>query len=247
MDQAESEIKYLQDYVAKLAESSKSGEFVESMESAIKSKVESMESVESSTESNAKSSESMESNSKWKAESGESAESNLTKSKTPNPNFIAGDFTKLESFKFRDKFDCIYSRFTLHSIDKNAQDKVLKNCIKYLKIGGILAIEVRGKKNSLYKKGLEVEKDAFIYEEHYRRFLDFGETCEFINGICEADSNGDSKTDSSVDSHIDSNEIFNGYSSANFNVDSSVVCGINANINSNMGGGAIWIVREIGF
>ncbi|WP_370523450.1 hypothetical protein [Helicobacter winghamensis] len=40
---------------------------------------------------------------------------------------------------------------------------------------GIFAIEVRGYKNSLYRMGIPVidEKDAFIFENHYRRFLNF--------------------------------------------------------------------------
>lgn len=59
---------------------------------------------------------------------------------------------------------------------------------RLLKNGGILAIEARGKKNSLYQKGQEVQKDAFIYEQHYRRFLDFDNSIDEIKNICGSGS-----------------------------------------------------------
>lgn len=71
------------------------------------------------------------------------------------------------------KYDAIYSRFTLHSVNKKSQDNLFSNLNKLLNDNGILCIEVRGKKNSLFGKGESAEKDAFIYENHYRRFLDF--------------------------------------------------------------------------
>lgn len=89
-----------------------------------------------------------------------------------NLTFTADDFTSLKREK---KYDIIYSRFTLHSIPIEKQHKVLKWSFSQLSTNGVLCIEVRGKKNEIYQKGASVqgEKDAFIYDDHYRRFLDF--------------------------------------------------------------------------
>jgi tellurite methyltransferase len=86
--------------------------------------------------------------------------------------FIKGDFTKLEDIG---TFNVVYSRFTLHSVSKVEQDKVLKFATKQLVKKGLFCIEVRGKKNELFGKGVRVvgEKDAYIFDDHYRRFLDF--------------------------------------------------------------------------
>lgn len=90
-----------------------------------------------------------------------------------NLKFEVGDFTHLPDAE--SKFDAVYSRFTLHSVSKTGQDRVLKWSDASLTDGGYLCIETRGQKNELYKKGLPVEgeEDAYIYNNHYRRFVDF--------------------------------------------------------------------------
>lgn len=110
---------------------------------------------------------------------------NNSQSQQNNPRFLCGDFTQLDSFGLRQEFDCIYSRFTLHSISKEQQDKTLADCLKYCKEGGMLAIEVRGEKNSLCGKGKAVENEpnAFIYDNHYRRFLSFNQTLQEIESL----------------------------------------------------------------
>lgn len=110
---------------------------------------------------------------------------NNSQSQQNNPHFLCGDFTQLDSFSFQRQFDCIYSRFTLHSISKEQQDKTLADCLKYCKEGGMLAIEVRGEKNSLCGKGKAVENEpnAFIYDNHYRRFLSFNQTLQEIESL----------------------------------------------------------------
>lgn len=90
----------------------------------------------------------------------------------PNIKFIHGDFTKL---KFIDgvknyKYEYAYSRFTLHAIPKVDADNALLWVSQNLVKGGYLFIEARSTKSSLYGKGEQVEKDAFIYD-HYRRFI----------------------------------------------------------------------------
>ena len=94
--------------------------------------------------------------------------------------FLAGDFTKLPDFNFA-PFDCIYSRFTWHSIDTTGEARLLNDCPKLLKSGGILAIEARGFQNSLFQKGEKVGENAYIFGGHYRRFVDFDALCEKLS------------------------------------------------------------------
>lgn len=90
-----------------------------------------------------------------------------------NPNYIRGDFTALED---RDMpADLVYSRFTLHSVDAAGQNSAITWAHRNLVPGGHLLIETRGQKNELYGLGdpVDGEPDAFVYEDHYRRFVDF--------------------------------------------------------------------------
>ncbi len=100
----------------------------------------------------------------------------------PNIQFVCNDFTSLED---NHKFDLVYSRFTLHSITAAEEAKVLSWAHRNLSAGGFFCIEVRGKKNEIYQKGEPVsgEKDAFIYNEHYRRFLDFDELKKSLSAL----------------------------------------------------------------
>ena len=91
-----------------------------------------------------------------------------------NLDFYCGDFTTLN---FGESYDIIYSRFTLHSINYKEQVRVLDWAFKHLSDNGLFCIEVRGKKNELYGKGEAVadEIDAYIYDQHYRRFIELGQ------------------------------------------------------------------------
>ena len=98
-----------------------------------------------------------------------------TNGQHPNLTFMAGDFTNLRDNNDGTKYDLIYSRFTLHSVTAEAQQRTLEWCKDNLTAGGKLCIETRGQKNEIYAKGKPVpdEQDAFIFEGHYRRFVDF--------------------------------------------------------------------------
>ncbi|MCA9341607.1 methyltransferase domain-containing protein [Candidatus Saccharibacteria bacterium] len=95
-----------------------------------------------------------------------------SRNKLENIKYEPGDFTSLADTD--DGVDVVYSRFTLHSVDRQGQSRALAWAARNLVDGGRLCIEVRGKKNDLYGKGIPVdsEPDAFIYNDHYRRFLD---------------------------------------------------------------------------
>ncbi len=111
-----------------------------------------------------------------------------------NLRFVAGDFTALEGFGFaQSSFDCVYSRFTLHSIDAEAQARVFRAALALLKDGGIFAIETRGTKNALYGKGEPVsgQKDAFIHDNHYRRFVHFERVVAELSATTMSGGGGD--------------------------------------------------------
>lgn len=100
------------------------------------------------------------------------------KHKSANLAFKSGDFTALPNAE--SAFDTIYSRFTLHSINASQQSNLFKWISANLKADGILAIECRGYKNALYGLGEMVETDAFIYENHYRRFVNLESLLEIL-------------------------------------------------------------------
>jgi cyclopropane fatty-acyl-phospholipid synthase-like methyltransferase len=89
-----------------------------------------------------------------------------------NITFECADFTNLDNSR---QFDVIYSRFTIHSITEQKEDKVLTWAFQNLNPNGKFCIEARGQKNEIFGKGAPVKNqpNAFIYNEHYRRFLNF--------------------------------------------------------------------------
>lgn len=101
------------------------------------------------------------------------------------------DLLRYESADFTDMpdsnspYDVIYSRFTLHSVTAKGQRSALEWSRRNLAAGGKLCIETRGQKNELYKKGdpVEGEKNAYIFNEHYRRFVDFEDFKEEISAV----------------------------------------------------------------
>jgi tellurite methyltransferase len=96
--------------------------------------------------------------------------------------FHADDFTSLSDI---DLVDIIYSRFTIHSISKEQEQRTLEWTYRNSKTGGYFCIEVRGQKNEIYKLGEQVkgETDAFIYNGHYRRFINFDDLCQSLEQI----------------------------------------------------------------
>jgi tellurite methyltransferase len=94
-----------------------------------------------------------------------------------NLEFRKENFTKLGN---NYTYDIVYSRFTLHSITEKEQNDVINWTYNYLNNDGIFCVEVRGQQNSLYKKGDRVpgQADAYYYENHYRRFLNFNLFCK---------------------------------------------------------------------
>ena len=65
----------------------------------------------------------------------------------------------------------IYSRWTMHAIDEEAEKRTLDMVARNLLPGGRFFVEARGIGDNLYGKGEQVGEHAF-FTDHYRRFMD---------------------------------------------------------------------------
>ena len=88
-----------------------------------------------------------------------------------NAIFICDDFVKTDTI-YQKQFDYIYSRFTLHAITRKQENVILKKAYYSLKQNGKLFIEARTIRDELFGKGIPKGDNAFIFNEHYRRFID---------------------------------------------------------------------------
>ena len=93
-----------------------------------------------------------------------------------NLNFKADDFTNLDDDK---KYDYIYSRFTLHSVNEKAEKRVFDWITKQLNDEGLFFLEVRSINDPMFEKGEKISESENV-TTHYRRYLDFNETIEKI-------------------------------------------------------------------
>ena len=85
--------------------------------------------------------------------------------------FICDDFVNAEAI-YQIQYDYCYSRFTLHAINAEQEAQILDKAYKMLKSAGYLFIEARSIRDEKFGKGQEVEKNAYIHDGHYRRFID---------------------------------------------------------------------------
>ncbi len=101
----------------------------------------------------------------------EEAISQLNQLKLKNGNFVCDDFVSSKAL-YQVQYDYIYSRWTMHAISEQQEDELLGNARDALKEGGLFLIEARSVRDSLYGKGTCVGKHAFIYNSHFRRFME---------------------------------------------------------------------------
>jgi len=85
-------------------------------------------------------------------------------------NFINDDFKKIKDKK-KIRFDIIYARFFLHTINDKQENNLLKiiNFLKKKK-NFLVALEFRTNKDKLIKKGKYINKNT-RFTDHYRRFI----------------------------------------------------------------------------
>ena len=98
----------------------------------------------------------------------------LEERKTPNVSFLCGDFISHPAHTPA-RYHYAYSRFTIHAINRKQEALLLQTMYQALKPGGKFFIEVRSVHDPLYGKGQPVERNAFFYDNHYRRFIVLGE------------------------------------------------------------------------
>lgn len=96
-----------------------------------------------------------------------------------NAEFLCGDFVNSNVHQ-PDSYDYAYSRFTIHSINRNQERVLLNNLFRGLRPNGKLFIEVRGVKDPLFGRGRQIERNAYFYDNHYRRFIVLDELVESL-------------------------------------------------------------------
>jgi len=84
--------------------------------------------------------------------------------------FLEGDFSNLQIEE--NKYDYIYSRFTLHAVDEMSENRTLGWIEDSLSQKGLFFLEARSIKDELFGEGNRVGKNEY-FTDHYRRFLDF--------------------------------------------------------------------------
>lgn len=102
--------------------------------------------------------------------------------KEENACFICDDFVSSSTI-YSGQYDYVYSRFTLHAINKEQEIEVLNNVHKVLKDGGDFFIEVRSVNDELYGRGREVAPDSYVYDGHFRRFIRIEELTKELEQI----------------------------------------------------------------
>lgn len=85
--------------------------------------------------------------------------------------FVCDDFVNAQAI-YQIQYDYCYSRFTLHAINEEQETQILGKAYQMLKPNGYLFIEARSVHDGKYGEGQEVEKNAYIHDGHYRRFID---------------------------------------------------------------------------
>lgn len=89
----------------------------------------------------------------------------------PNITFHAGDMGMLANYG---TIDYLYSRFSIHSVNREIENKVFQWASDNITNDGLFFIEVRSINDELYGQGTEVGKHEFS-TDHYRRFIELSE------------------------------------------------------------------------
>ncbi len=105
----------------------------------------------------------------------------LAKGNMGNVSFLCDDF--VTSALYRRKFDYCYSRFSIHAVTLNQQETLLKNIYDCLNDQGKLFVEARSIHDELYGKGSMIEKDTYVYNGHFRRFIKLEELVDNLHRL----------------------------------------------------------------
>lgn len=93
-------------------------------------------------------------------------------------NFLPGEFGN--HIIFEPTFvDAVYSRFVMHAMNEEAEDKALLKAFSVLKNKGKLLLEFRTNKDPLMQHG-QIVSESERLTDHYRRFIDLDKFCEKV-------------------------------------------------------------------
>lgn len=95
----------------------------------------------------------------------------------PNICFQHGDVAS-PVFHQPDSYHNAYSRFSLHAMTEEHACLLLRSVFQSLRPGGRFFIEVRSVRDPLFGKGKELERNSWLYDSHYRRFVVLEELVE---------------------------------------------------------------------
>lgn len=98
------------------------------------------------------------------------------------PRLVARPMENLDD-RHAGELDAVYMRFVLHAVTAEVASAGLRWAARNLRPGGRLFAEARSVRGSLYGKGRPAGRDAFIQDDHYRRFIRAGELRDEIVGI----------------------------------------------------------------
>ena len=96
--------------------------------------------------------------------------------------FICDDFVSSSAI-FSGQYDYVYARFSLHAINEEQETEVLHNVYKVLKQGGKFFVEVRSVNDELYGQGKKVGNNAYIFDGHFRRFIEIEQLVKKMKDI----------------------------------------------------------------
>lgn len=101
--------------------------------------------------------------------------------KSKRINFICADMGNMPDIVDA-PFNYAYSRFSLHAIQAEAQQKVLNWVVNNLLEDGLLFIEARSDKDPMFLQGKQISNNENI-TDHYRRYLNFQDTLTQIKNL----------------------------------------------------------------
>lgn len=94
--------------------------------------------------------------------------------------FVCDDFVCSPTI-FVGQYDYIYSRFSLHAINEEQENDVIENIFNALNSHGKVFVEVRSVNDDIFGKGKMVARNSYIYEGHFRRFVQMEELINKLN------------------------------------------------------------------
>lgn len=95
-----------------------------------------------------------------------------------NIEFIDGEFG-VDIPCLPQEVNAIYSRFVMHAMAEQAEDRALKEAYRLLDVGGYLLLEFRTINDKLMNEGKKLSVTERV-TDHYRRFIDFEKFCNKV-------------------------------------------------------------------